>query len=364
MASPLIALRYFYFVFFIICNAIIAGLSAWNLSMAKDLFDYSPSVDAYLVFLGVFGVVFMIPIIFFDLFRKNAHANTVWFELGWVWLFWILELAGGAALAAKLPKLMCNAIVTAFVSDPCTSTRVLLAFSWLATIASTIYLLALGISAVLHKDEGENIWLANVRFYPWYATKATLDGSFESKKRSLRLIRQKQAPAPLKMDIEAAFSQSSAKRTVFQATPTAKPPMLPPMQQTRQDSLTVPRAPERQQPHSANPSLYPAVVQAKLAVQARRLSRGSPSLPEWPRTAGPASRPLPASPNPSRKLVPRPPTTAQPQSFPSEQFPQTAPLRVASRRGSGSPTRRGPPPPLNLKGISAYQAIDARSSRN
>jgi len=382
MANALITYRYFLFGLFLLCQAIICSVATWNLSLAQEA-GFNPRIDVYLIFLGAIGVFFILPVIFIDLARRNAVTSRVWFECLWVSVFWLMELAGAAALTATVPKMLCSANSEIIVLDLCTSTKVLLAFTWIVTIALLVYVVALPISAILHQDDDQHVWQSSVRFFPWYTTKSALGSAPPSprswQKRSFVLAAPKpKRPAVLRTDI---LDVEKAAIPGY-----ASPAAPPPMQQSLREAVTVP---QQQQP-PAPPSLYPAAVQAKLAYQARQPPREEPTPPplgEWPRSMkGFKTRQhVPAPINVERKPVAAPSRTALPPSAhvpmsarkpvpasaraayhaepsPSTRaHPQAAPPRTeVSRRGAGSPSRKAAPAPLNLSGISAYQAIDAR----
>ncbi|KAF8201662.1 hypothetical protein BJ912DRAFT_946079 [Pholiota molesta] len=95
MLNPLKFLRYFVFVVFVICNAIITSVAVWNLSTVQS----SPEavgvtqIDAYLIFTGALGLLLIFPIIFCELCANNVFLVRVWFELLWVGAFWVMQLS-------------------------------------------------------------------------------------------------------------------------------------------------------------------------------------------------------------------------------------------------------------------------------
>ncbi|TFY57880.1 hypothetical protein EVG20_g8370 [Dentipellis fragilis] len=151
----------------VVCNAIICSAGVWNLSLAQSV-GSSPPVDAYMVFLGAFSLVLILPVTFFDVFAKHAWTGWVGTECVWVTLLWIFHLAGAAAVTALLPTLMCNVQMERTISDSCTSTRLLQVPAWICAIALTIYVVLFATAVSIHRRRNPTIWYASVRTYPWF----------------------------------------------------------------------------------------------------------------------------------------------------------------------------------------------------
>ncbi|TCD60017.1 hypothetical protein EIP91_010868 [Steccherinum ochraceum] len=343
--------RYSLFALFLVFNAIICSVAVWNYTIAQALL-VTANIDVYLAVIGGLSVLFIIPIAFVDVFRKNALTGRVWFELLWVGVFWILELCGAAAFTAQIPDTLCTTASTILQPDGCTSSRVLEAFAWLTTILLLFHLLALFVSALLHYDDDKEIWSASIRFYAWYSTRSTLESnppsptrsfapSFNRRSFSLRAPKPKRPIRPADLDLEKAGA-------------TARPPM-------RDTSRsTVSRVAPPQQP----PSMYPTSVAATMGNAARAPPASMRLQPTRPLRVVNAnlsvSSPITEVPTPA-------PTGAAATSAARTPSPRSASLPKSAgtrpthaRGGSGSPTRRRPPPPLDLTRISAYNAIEER----
>ncbi|PSR94090.1 hypothetical protein PHLCEN_2v4518 [Hermanssonia centrifuga] len=104
--SPLPRAHTFCTVLFVIFNAVIASVAAWDYGMAHET-GHNQQIDAYLIFLGILGVIYIIPIAAVDILRKNAVPNRVWFECLWVGVFWVLEL-GASAVTANASNSACS----------------------------------------------------------------------------------------------------------------------------------------------------------------------------------------------------------------------------------------------------------------
>ncbi|KAJ3476278.1 hypothetical protein NLI96_g11271 [Meripilus lineatus] len=208
MASILLSYRYFLFGAFIVCNAIICSVAAWNFSLARYT-GIDLHVDVFLILLGVSGVVFLLPIIFVDLFRKNALYTKVWFECTWVAVFWVLELAGASAVTAIIPPELCVPDSDAIAVNACTSTRVLLAFTWLITVLLVIYLVALLVSAISHQEDDSMVWHAHVRFFPWFQIRSSLNSAPPSPTRDWHRPFALAAPQPKRVVNHAELQLSS-----------------------------------------------------------------------------------------------------------------------------------------------------------
>ncbi|KAI0093533.1 hypothetical protein BDY19DRAFT_989103 [Irpex rosettiformis] len=316
LASFLFGYRYFLFVAFIICNAIICSITVWNMSLDGSS-GHNMQLDAYLVFLGALGVVFIIPTVATDILRDNALVNRVWFECLWVGIFWVMELAGASAITASLSSMVCDPSN----KDACTSASVLIVFTWICTMLLMIYLLALTVSAVMHQGDASNVWNSGVRTYPWYSTRGNLTSApsspvrqFQKKPLTLNAAHP-QVPvrqATMGRDLEYGLERGA------RADPTYQP------------SRPAPRIPN--QPAS---NLYPAVLQS--------------SLPPHPYASEPSTR--------QALIVANLAVSSSADAVPPR---PTHPRKNSN--GSGS-KQRPIPPPLDLTRISAFKTIDDRVSR-
>ncbi|KIP09472.1 hypothetical protein PHLGIDRAFT_18593 [Phlebiopsis gigantea 11061_1 CR5-6] len=337
MATPagiLLAYRFVLFVLFVICNAIICSVAVWNRSM-PGVTGRDAQISGYLIFVGAFGVVFMIPTAAVDLFRKNAVSSRVWFECLWVGMFCLLELAGASAVTASMSHLSCSA--AAGNMAVCTSSLVLLAFTWLITILLLVYLLGLTLSAVLHHEEGVAVWQSGVRFFPWYKTRASLNSAPASPTR--------QGKKPLQL--ASARPQATRQATLAQPEKlTARDRAAPRAQPAYEPSRPAPQ-PQPLATLSPEPaSLYPATLKSSLPRVSPPAASTPPPLGNWPRSQ--QGSPNAVSPQSSTASGPSP--TARPRH---------------PRSGSGGSIGRSRPvpPPLDLTRISAYRTIDDRVSR-
>lgn len=161
MKSTLLFARYVLFGLFVVCNAIICSVAVWNHSLVLADGGQTLQVDVYLIFLGAFSLAFILPIIFADLLCEDPPSAQVWFECAWVALIWLMHLAGAAAVTAIAPPTQCIAQVN---NDPCLSTRVLLAFTWICTMILLLYLFLLVVTAVTTQWIDPGVWHHNVRY--------------------------------------------------------------------------------------------------------------------------------------------------------------------------------------------------------
>ncbi|KAI0720939.1 hypothetical protein C8T65DRAFT_631696 [Cerioporus squamosus] len=183
MAVSLSFYRYASFGLFTICNAVICCVSVWNLVLAQQI-GWDPLVDAYLIALSALGIVYIFPILCIDLLRKNALVSRVWFEAVWVGLFWIAHLAGAAAATAILPNMLCNFAADLLIPGSCSTSRVIIAFTWFNTINLLAYFLLLMVSSIIHMKDDSTVWGANTRTYPWYRVREPLHSAQPSPVRT------------------------------------------------------------------------------------------------------------------------------------------------------------------------------------
>jgi len=153
--------RYLVFGLLVICNAILCSVAVWNLSYAQSI-GQNFQLDAFLTFLGAFALVFIFTILIIEILRKNAVTGRPWFEVLWVGVFWIMELSGAAAVSALAPDLLCGAQSALVSNVACSSTHVLLAFSWLSTVIFLVYLVSLVCAAIIRHKRDPQIWHAEV----------------------------------------------------------------------------------------------------------------------------------------------------------------------------------------------------------
>jgi len=84
-----------------------------------------------------------------------------------------MHLAGASALSAVLPGHLCL-LNSDSAPDACTSTRTLLAFSWIITLILFMYLIALILFIILWRNDHLDIWAFSVRHIPSPRPKSAL----------------------------------------------------------------------------------------------------------------------------------------------------------------------------------------------
>ncbi|EIW60036.1 uncharacterized protein TRAVEDRAFT_45293 [Trametes versicolor FP-101664 SS1] len=173
MANSLSAYRYSSFGLFILCNAVVCCVSVWNLALAQQI-GWNPLIDAYMITIGALGILFIFPVLCIDLLRKNSLVGRVWFECIWVGVFWVLQLAGAAAITAILPNLLCSVAADILQPSSCISTKVLLAFAWLGAVNLLVYFCVLMATVIYHMKDDSQVWSGNTRMYPWYRVREAL----------------------------------------------------------------------------------------------------------------------------------------------------------------------------------------------
>lgn len=180
MKSTLLFARYVLFGLFVVCNAIICSVAVWNHSLVQATGSQTLQVDVYLIFLGAFSLVFIFPIIFADLLCTDPFSARVWFECAWVALLWLMQLAGAAAVTAIAPHIECSAQATKVNDNACSSTNVLVAFTWICTIILLLYLSLLVVTAVTTQRVDPGVWHHNVRYLRIETTRQCLPSAQNS----------------------------------------------------------------------------------------------------------------------------------------------------------------------------------------
>ncbi len=220
-----------------------------------------------------------------------------------------------------------------------------------------VYLLALSVSAILNQGEGINVWQSSVRFFPWYATKSSLNSAPPSPSRQWQKPLQLAGPRPHRPTRRATLTQSF-DRDLERGIPAAAPRAEQPSEATR----AAPPAPEMQQMAREQPSLYPAVLKSHLPSKPTRSDSAplpppaAPRVEDWVRSQHHGRSQTQDSVATGFRPIDNAPAVSPSQATPVARHP---------RRGSnGSPSReRRIPPPLDLTRISAYKAVDDRLAR-
>lgn len=201
------------------------------------------------------------------------------------------------------------------------------------------YLLALSLSAVLHQEDGDDVWQAGVRFYPWYSNREELQSAPASPTR--------QWPKPLHLATPRPLRTSQPQRQMSiekSAYPVER------VQKQEQGYGYSRQEPAPMQQHSAEPqSLYPAQLKSNLPRhETGRTGATPPPLGDWPNSARKSQR------TQSQGTSPTSGSAAQTHS--SSQSASARPKHP--RKGSNGSLSRQRPPPLDLSRISAFHAME------
>jgi len=393
MLNLLNILRYFVLVAFVICNAIIISVAVWNLSIVEVIFVSTTAkmVDAYLIFLGTFGLLLIFPILFFELYGKDVFLGRVWFELLWVGLFSFMDLVGAAVTTAHSGSQTCDprvlASLTPIQESPCASNQVLQAFTWICTILLLGYLTLLFILTMVMRRENPSIWHHSVRKFPLMKGQALKSVPASP---SLPTFRRQSIVAPRPRRIaalrEAILSYRSGLSLEYEVEPYRTPDLAPvaPAQMSRMwstlpsSSLPIP-TPSQQQPVFATPFYHTSVQtaiehQPQLPLHAqqsqpRQLPPSPPPLGDWPRLDA-TSRPR----NVKRKTLteslpraevepaPQPQNQSRPGAVPRLQPPLQVHYPNPPRSHPPSQSRRQPLPQTTASNSTAVPyAFDAEA---
>lgn len=168
MFSVLAGIRYALFALYIICSGVLVTAAAWHLGLANTI-GAAAQLDAYIIFLGAFGLFFVLAITFIDTLRKHAVTSAVWFELAWIGLFWVFYLAAASAVTAIGPPEFCApaAVNVLGWKDACSAIKLILGFTWLGTVAFLTHLFTLLVLSLLHAPHAPGVWHSGVRDFPW-----------------------------------------------------------------------------------------------------------------------------------------------------------------------------------------------------
>jgi len=341
MDAILSRFRYFVFGLFLVCHAIIASLSVWNLSLTQNTSIWNSQFDAYLIFVGAFGLVLIIPVIFLELANMNTVIGRVWFELTWVAFFWAFNLAGAAALSTTIAQSQsCGVTILDLRNLSCTSRQVLLAFIWMNAITLLVYLLLLATSVLSYQKRDPTIWHCSVRRLPWLGGRSVLSSAPVSpvtpgfaKQTSPSSIAAPRARRPVNDVIYGYRSGLSLEYEIEHYQPSNRTPNRTPNNARVVDSSNI-------VPSSLQSSLYPQYMQNVLIANpppaAFHESTHPQPLGDWPRA----------------DIISRPPRS-KPKKPPA--------LHPAGPRVRSNSSDSARPPPLDLSSLSTFQAPDRRN---
>ncbi|KZV79636.1 hypothetical protein EXIGLDRAFT_772858 [Exidia glandulosa HHB12029] len=357
-----LAARYVALTVFTICSIILSAIAAWNMSQTRVFAPTAPilQIDVYLIVVSVLGMLNIFVLVPIEIVSKSAPTSRVWFEITWVSIFWVLNLAGAAAATAAGPRDSCAPIARLdFWKDACVSSMVLQAFAWLSTVTLLAYLSALVVCTLMSASGNSRIWQSAMRDVAWFST-AQQEIKSGPSSPVLPTIREKQVPVyNIGVQPQAVLYQkyATAKDTSSDKSMSLA---VPNVQRTRATGV-VPS------PHSQTdtPPLYPQFLQPRIQTQAVVQQEGSsPSSGQWttPNSDSPAQQSAASSPASS--------TSSSPTSTsPSSSVGGLKPLALqASATPAPRPKPTGPrpkhrPPPLNLSGLSAFNTTGKRPDR-
>ncbi|GBE82025.1 hypothetical protein SCP_0404010 [Sparassis crispa] len=333
MASLLISYRYFTFVLYIVCAVIILGVSAWSLNLAQAALQTAVvQVDIYLICVNAPGVLIIFPILFLDIFRRNALTSRIWFECIWVAISSLLLLAGAVAVSATTSTVVCHSLPLTPSLDLCTSLRVLVAFTWIGAVNFLAYFCVFANAVVRHHQDDPDIWQASIPDYPWFIVRASLGSAPVSPSKAEGKVDRKSfklRPDPI---LQTEFSKRMVTRPQYDV--------------------------EKQLPRSAPSPIGPSPMrlQQQLPRTAAMLSfvplsaRGKPPAPPPPTSPSvPAIQVV--APSPSQVPTASAATVA---AAPQPSTPLSASRNRLLRKGKRS-LHLHRPPPLDLTLATSYQ---------
>jgi len=391
---------------FIISNAIICSVAVWNFFIAQAI-NHILQIDAFLIVTAALALAFIVVLITASVVRRNSVVTSVWFECLWVLLFFVLEFSGAVAVSVTAPAIMCPAAPAVVISGSCSSTQVLMAFTWICSVCLLAYLLLVVIAAYRHSKNDRRVWTRAIRHMtlsqPESAAPPLPPARPVAQRRSFMSI---VAPRPRRLAPSAlyAFSGGFGNDEKLQSYMYQEPQgrnrqsiqqnsyIPPPMPAAAPPRRLVQRARESALP--AGHSFYPQNVQVAMQgtstipgdsqtryqrpQRPRDQPRTPPPLGNWPRAdilsqpvvrgntrrsssnRQPSGPPTSARPNASPRSSPRTAPASRPLMLVASPPPSAPPVSFSAQRQRPSGPRsramsreRSRPPPLDLTGISA-----------
>ncbi|KAF5365792.1 hypothetical protein D9758_003242 [Tetrapyrgos nigripes] len=344
----------------IICSSIIASLATWNLSLSSR--SRISSLDPYLIFLGAAGLILAFTMIFIELAAHSEKivTNKLWFECCWTGLLSVMELAGAASYSSIAPSQMCS--TNDQQTSSCTSTRALMAFTWLCTITLLSYSFMICMSCVIYSIKDPRIWVTTIRDFSLFDS-SRLNSQPPSptpratqKAPATPSIKAPQPRRPVPTpDFSGHHSGLSAEYEIEHFQP-------PPQSQYRSEVRSS-QGPSSQ-PNTGYKSLYPQILyppemthsnERATSFQSQKLSLVADSSPviDWPRPDV-LSQPI----STMKARIHSQGSSQDPRnsnSLDAAQGQRSRPTGPRPRGGS-DPSRR--PPALDLSNISSYRERD------
>jgi hypothetical protein len=293
----------------------------------------------------------------------------VWVESAWVGFFFVLEFCAAIALSALGPGVMCSTQMMVVDEASCSSTRVLLVFTWICTLLLFGYLLLLTISAYMHQKENPRVWHCSVRrffngdsrTYLADPISPSLPVFFKKSPPSLAAPQPRRPPIHTIQTFRSSPSPDTAVEHMRQTGERPIPPIpaaLPhhQLQNTREATAT------SFYPQHVQPTILsqPTVAAAMKQLPSHGVS--PPPLGDWPRAD------IISQPSRSKRDGPRPLIlSTSPTSSPTSRSPNSTTPRSARpagpRTGRSGPINGGRPPPLDLSKISTHSRPSTAGSR-
>jgi len=167
--STFLAVRYVAFALFILFCGLTGSFAALNLGFMTSgvvtLQGPAQALDIYLVAISILNVIFVVPIIGTELYRKGALTSRIWFELLWVAAFFMAYSGGAIAATMVVPNVVCR--TAGSMKLACMTSMVLIAFNWITASLYLIYFFTLLAYCIIHSKPHFNIWNTTVVDHPW-----------------------------------------------------------------------------------------------------------------------------------------------------------------------------------------------------
>lgn len=192
-------------------------------------------------------MTFVFSVIYVELLHRHAITGRIWFECVWVELFWLLHL-GGATAVTVLYHHVCNS-TPLIQHDFCTSTRLLVAFTWFMSVILLSYFSVVVLLTLFCMREDPAIWDRYIHKFPWNLSRRPIPRSVTS-----RLHRESVLALKSTLSVQNAVY---APRVGVGSNEMMKSDLST-------DEHTLPSRASSTLPKTAPPSLYPHHIQAIL----------------------------------------------------------------------------------------------------
>lgn len=164
MQNIFLLIRSVFFALLINLNLLTLIFSAWNISASSVAGLSVPATSIFIVFESCL-LFACVALALAELFRPRIKTSYIPFECGWVALLSVFEIGAAISVVANGPLMLCRG-----KSDweICVSVSLLLPVTWLKSLVSFSYFLALFFTSMAHVRDDPELWSKTMYTVGWF----------------------------------------------------------------------------------------------------------------------------------------------------------------------------------------------------